>query len=183
MSVNGLRFSGHDNYSTMYGPTAAVLRCNGCNRVLERDIIDPEFNLVRQGYDVSVTFDSVIIVSTRFKQFCELQGYKYLEFFHLAKHPDYYALIVRAPVVAYDIQRRRTRFEELCHSCNRYFSVIGSSPVFLVDNATLGYSFYCSDLAFGSGDAQAQMILVGPGIQGEIARQRFRGVHWKAVSE
>jgi len=86
--------------------------------------------------------------------------------------------------IAFDAERRKTRFEEFCDECHRYFSVVGAIPVFLVGQAApLPEHVVGTDLEFGSGDAQRPLVIVGPGLGESLASRGLSGLHLRPLDE
>lgn len=125
--------------------------------------------------------DGRCIVSDKFKIFCERSEYDSLCFYELPSEPHFYAFSVTR-VVAFDAEKRKTRFDGYCNVCNRYYSVAGAEPVFLMDDPKfLEKAFYATDILFGSGNEKHPLLIVGPSTCHSMIGEGFRGIYYRPI--
>jgi hypothetical protein len=98
--------------------------------------INQDFIVKRTKYEFSYTYDGALIVSQRFKDFCEKNKLKEIEFYQLKYQQEYYLFKVKK-TIDFDVERRNTRFLEFNESCNEYNEVVGATPVCLKENRQL----------------------------------------------
>lgn len=114
----------------------------------------------RKSYEVSYTYDGQLIVSERFKAFCENNHMEGTVFTLVNAGRGLYRLTSNR-IVEFNSDRRGTRFIDFCDVCGEYAEVIGANPPFLKNIHTpLKEGFYKSDLEFGSFKAKSPLIIV-----------------------
>jgi len=136
-----------------------ALCCFVCGFVLNHGWINEKFSLKHEQWDISFTYDAYCIVSTRFRDV--LGNDRGAIYRALPSEPSLFVLDA-IEAVAFDGQRRKTRFENFCEGCGRYRQVIGSTPVFLETTEPLPDRLLRTDIEFGSADALHPLLLVGP---------------------
>ena len=177
---NGIAVLGEDNDSYMITPLEGLARCTKCGRVLDKNYVNPRFELVRAVYDLSYTYDGYCIASNKLKEFCVRNDYEGLDFAPMPSVPSFFSLQVRR-VVEFDSERRETRFENYCESCKRFETVVGAYPVYLKSPVPLGDGFFRTDLEFGSGDEQHPLLLVGHETYQKLKREKLKGLTFEAI--
>ena len=159
-------------------PRGGHRRCKNCGELLAK-WEEPLSGLIikKRTYDISGTCDGVCVVSHKFKAVCRERGLSGLLFCPLPEDPDFFH-IQATRIVAFDAERRNTRFLKKCAECGRYASVVGATPVFLKPGAAIGErEFVRSDLEFASADEKSPLILCGL-LAGEALRDAgLRGLH------
>ena len=139
-----------------------IHRCGKCNELTSK-WDEPLSGLVikKRKYDISMTYDGMLIVSEMFKSVYTSNILSGLIFRQLPDDPRFFAVnAVRA--VEFDAERRRTRFIKPCAECGRYESVVGATPVFLKAGSNVkGPEFVRTDLEFGSGDEKHPILICG----------------------
>jgi len=186
---------GGDNNSYMYNSVYPNC-CGSCHFVTKQEV-NPLFRLsrkhyddsyinlrpVRKQYDVSYTWDGYLIVSKRFKHFCEEKSYQNAIFHALTQEPDYYYL-ESSKIIPLDYAKREVDFHNLCNKCNRYEWVIGATPSYIHKGFILEeYTFYRSIYDFGSYNQKSPIIIVSLLMSKEMAAQKFKGLYFKDVLE
>ena len=118
--ILGYSISGPDNdsylHEKLYGKN--IYECLDYVRNRE-NYITPEFKIKKKEYDFSYTYDSAIIVSKKFKDFCENEKLKGIEFHQLKKQKDFYLFKVNQ-ILEFDSRRRKTEFIEYNESCGEF---------------------------------------------------------------
>jgi hypothetical protein len=90
-----------DNDYDMYGK----INLPACARYMDVysiNLIDPTFKFRKRKMNISTTWDGFLIVSDRFKQFCEVEKYTGLEFVKLPASPNFLWLKV-SNVIEFDV--------------------------------------------------------------------------------
>ncbi len=177
--ILGYYLYGADNNSYMLDG----LNFNKCPKCKNKFIneINPDFNLKIKDFDFSFTYDGFIIVSNRFKKFCDSNNYKNLRFTTLTLEKGFY-VFEPLQVLKFDANKRGTRFINFCCSCNRYNEIIGATPVFLEKQSLpLEDSFYRTDLIFGSGNEKAPIIILGRETHKKLKSKNLIGLDFDAI--
>ena len=126
-------------------------------------------------YDISRSADGVLVASTAFRAAAlELLGDRSIEF--TALRLGMHAMMPRK-IVRFDAGKRRTQFEYRCQACGQYESVIGATPVFLMDPSSLTpLDVARTDLEFGSDDEKRPMILFGDEAARKLLERPLKGL-------
>jgi hypothetical protein len=184
---------GGDNNSFMYNPTYPYC-CDSCHYVTKQEV-NPDFRLARQRYDdsyinlhpvrkqydISYTCDHYLIVSKRFKQFCEEKSYKNAVFHSIPQEPDFYFL-ESSKIIPLDYARRNVQFGNLCKVCNCYDYVAGATPSYIQQGFVMEEdTFYRSKYEFGSYNRKSPLIIVSLQMAKEMSAQKFKGLYFKDV--
>jgi len=176
----GMRLLGEDNDSYMFIADHNVGRCTKCGRILDKGYVNPKFELMKDNYDVSYTYDGYCVVSNKLKEFCARFHCEEVDFVPLPSVPGFFVFLVRR-VVEFDSERRKTRFENYCDACRRFETVVGANPVFLKSQEPLQNGFFRTDLEFGSGDEQHPLLLVGHETYERLRREKLKGVTFEGI--
>lgn len=170
--AQGFLLTAEDNGSHMLSGPTPHPTCDACGLLTDREWVDPRFRIGRRDFDAGYTYDNYLIVSREFGDFARSHGARCVP---LPSEPEHYALFTDR-VREYDAARRGTRFLSRCGSCGRYRDVAGATPVFLVSRDPIPEAFVRTDIEFGSGDAKAPLVLVGPGLGAELRSRAWRGL-------
>lgn len=174
----GFVLSATDNGSFKLRGNASHPSCSSCGFATVRDWIDPAFRLTGLRRDASYTYDGYFVVSDRF---VAVVGKHAASFLELPAEPGFFAVVPQV-VVAFDSERRGTRFEDLCSACGRYGSVAGATPAFLRLAKALPDAIARTDIEFGSGDERSPLLLVGPDLGSRIAAAALTGVELSPIA-
>jgi hypothetical protein len=161
-----------------------IRRCVKCNELTSK-WDEPLLGLVikKRKYDISVTYDGILIVSERFKSVYTSNILSGLIFRQLPDDPRFFAVnAVRS--VEFDAERRKTRFIKPCPECGRYESVVGATPVFLKVGCDVnGPEFVRTDLEFGSGDEKSPILICGPVASKALFDAKLKGMDLTPIDE
>jgi hypothetical protein len=177
--VFGFRISGPDNDSYMLVDAPDAPRCPTCGFALDHTWINPQFRLSVKRWDVSATYDGYMIVSQRFRDALGDRGAVYGD---LPAEPSFFTLHAEEQV-AFDAERRRTRFTRFCEECRRFTQIAGATPVFLKNEARLPDELRRTDIVFGSNDGQHPLLLVGPGLAADLRRADLAGLDLLTIDD
>ncbi|MEZ6121496.1 MAG: hypothetical protein R3C28_33745 [Pirellulaceae bacterium] len=152
--------------------------CPTCGRKTDPAYINPHFRVRRRKRDLTATYDGYVLVSARFRRFCESNNWHHdVQFAKLPADDDYFAF-KPSRTLEFDAERRKTRFEDHCPECGEYFNVIGATPVFLRNvSQPLSEGFFRSDLEFASGHEQHPLIILGIETAQAVKREAFQKIH------
>lgn len=157
--------------------------CPTCGGKIDPDYINPQFRVKRRGRDLTATYDGYVLVSQGFRKFCEVNNWHRDVQFTTLPEDDSYLVFKPRRTLEFDAARRKTRFEDYCPSCKKYFNVIGATPVFLRNiSAPIAEGFFRSDLEFASGHEQHPLVIVGIKTAEAIKREAFEKVDLEAIS-
>jgi hypothetical protein len=174
-----------ENLPDMSGASRpGVQRCGACGELLNK-WNDPLAGLVlkKRQYDISSTYDGVVVVSEAFKTVYETEHLSGLSFRPLPDDPGFYA-ITAGRIVEYDAERRQTLFVKRCHICNQFESVAGATPAYLKKGAIIGIrEFVRTDLEFGSTDEKAPLLICGGSAADTLRKTKMRGRDLIAIND
>lgn len=142
--------------------------------------ITQDFKIKKTKYDISYTYDSALIVSQKFKDFCDQNNFIGINFHQLLSQTDFYLFKVRN-IVEFDFKRRETEFLEFNKDVGKYNEVIGATPVCLKQKEPLMSGFYRTDIEFGRGYDQAPTIIAGISTYALIQKEKFKGLDAKVI--
>lgn len=169
---------GTDNLSFMHDDYPNC--CEKCHYSIQQSI-NPNFRLIKKQFDISGSYDGYLIVSTRFKLFCEEKGYNNVRFYDLESEPDFFFLEC-TKVLSLDYERRNVQFIDFCDKCGRYAEVIGATPSFITLNYIIEEnSFYHSEYDFGSYNSKSPLIIISNKMADEMLKMKFKGLNFKDV--
>lgn len=183
MSILGFAISGHDNGSYAFYDREDLRRCASCGTLTHKreESLDGLVIQKRRNADVSATYDGVLVVSDAFVQLCRENDLDGLTLGRLPDDPGFWA-ISSDHILAFDADRRRTRFEELCQVCGHYGAIAGAHPVFLKDRAIIpDRGFARTDIEFGSGDQKSPVLLCGVLVGDLLSKSRLRGLELENI--
>ena len=177
--IIGYRISGYDNNSYMTGccdrlfPEAGdVPKCEKCGYRTDYRYTDKNFVLKRKTMDFSSTYDRVMIVSLKFKEFCKRYGYENLVFVELPKSPNFFHFYIEGNILEFNARQK----DKFCDACGQYKNVI--MPSMKLENITepLPDGFYQSDLWFASGNEKSPITVISPVTKANLDREKFKNI-------
>lgn len=179
----GYEIFGNDNNSYMTGSCEKLMpelkflpKCKKCGYRTDYRYTDKDFIQKRKSLDFSSTYDGIIIVSLKFKEFCIRNRYDNIEFIDLPKAPTFYQFYINGNVLNYEARIK----EKFCEACKQFESVVG--PTFKsLEMQLLENGFYQSDLWFGSGNEKSPIIIIAPEVKYKIERERFRNIFFDKI--
>jgi len=159
-------------------------RCETCGELLSK-WDEPLAGLIikKRTYDISNTYDGVVVVSPRFMSAYEENKLFGLVFRRLPDDPDFFA-IQASRTVEFDSDRRKTRFIRPCPSCGRYESVVGATPGCLRSGSEVeGPEFVRTDLEFGTSDEKQPLLLCGEVVANVLSHAKLKGLDLISIEE
>ena len=175
----------NDNDSYMCSSTDKVFEnmeglsvCESCQYRTDFSYINNEFTLKKKTYDLSGTYDGYYIASLKLKELIDREEITGVEFKPLKNEPGFFALFVRS-IVKFDTEKRKSRSEKLCSSCENYESYVGATPAFLKES--LSADLCRSDIMFGSGNAKHPLLLSSQHFVDIVKREKLKGIRFEPV--
>lgn len=163
---------------------SSLNRCEECGDLRDKWNESLE-NLVlkKRKFDISSTYDGIVVVSTQFKSVYESAGLSGLTFRPLPGDKSFYA--IRADrIVEYDAEQRGSRFIKPCPRCGSYESVVGATPVYFKSNVEVAPSeFVRTNLEFGSNDEKSPLLICGEAAAESLKEANLKGLEMEQVQE
>lgn len=154
-------------------------RCESCWKILHKwEAPLTGFVVKKRQYDISATYDGIVVVSNKFKSIYESSGLTGLGFKPLPSDPAFFA-ILPTRTVAYDVEKRKPnlRMLLLCPVCGQYDAVAGANPICLKQGEVIGESeFVRTDVEFGGNNEMHPLILCGARAGETLKTARLRGL-------
>ena len=154
--------------------------CAKYSNIYDLNLIDSNFKMKNKKYNVACTYDGFTIVSEKFKQFCEQEGYTGLEFIILPNAPSFYWFKIHN-VVEFDTKERETEFINYNEACKGYEEIIGATPVCLKNKIPLPDGFYRTDICFGSYAGKSPLHLVGDDTMKKLKAVGFKEIFFQKI--
>lgn len=132
-------------------------------------------------YDVSYTHDLRKLFSERFVSFCRDVLHAGEDFKMVKSDSMDFFYMYPSRVLEFDVERRKTRFENPCDVCGGYESIVGARPAFLRSKDLIGPGFFRSDIAFASGKSKFPLFFVSTEWKKLLEGQKFRGIEFEEV--
>jgi len=173
--------SGPDNDSYLYPDGWGKNICEVFDFIEKRErYLTEDFKVRKSKFNFSYTYDSALIVSQKFKDFCLKNKYLDLYFFPLKKQSNLYLLKIEN-LIEYDRERGEVNFEEFQEECNKYHSVTGANPTFLKTKEVIKDGVYRTDLRFGSGYELSPCIIIGVNTFKKMQIENFRDIDFTEI--
>lgn len=157
--------------------------CPNCGSCLNYDYFPKSIDIKpSKKYDVSYTNDLRLLFSRRFVEFCTniLGADELFRKVNVQGQELFYMIPKR--VLEFDVERRKTRFENPCSICGGYESIVGAKPAFLKITEPIKNGFFRSDVAFASGKHKAPLFFVSVDWMKQLSLQKFRGIEFSEVT-
>jgi hypothetical protein len=132
--------------------------CAKYSNIYDLNVLNPSFKMKNHKYAISSTYDGFNIVSDTFKQFCESEKYKGLEFVPLPLDTGYYWFKVHN-ILHYNAKWRETEFLNYNAACQGFEEIIGATPACLITKTPLQDDFFRTDICFGSYAGKSPLTL------------------------
>ncbi len=150
------------------------LVCPECTRLLNCNYINPKFKVPKKCPDISHTYDGFQVVSQKFREIIETEGYQGVEFISIPACPFF---LMRVTNVLEFSRPSELKFEDLCHSCGRYASVWGLLHVkVIVPFSGVCEGLYRSDIEMGYRQSIAPILIVPEATKLTLKKNKLTGV-------
>lgn len=196
MPVIGYHVSLNFNGTYMWPYGSKLDKCPCCGYKLDFITGSPEYafrksfkpKVVGVGGSVAIstplssTYDCYNIATEEFKEYCEAQCYKDLEFVALRNDPKHFQLICHT-VINVDAETSRLRFGKLCPICENYDSTVFGSPSLCYVNTEqlIPDGIFRSNLLFASGDIKHPLIIIGPETMAKFKEAGFKKMGYRDI--
>lgn len=179
--ILGYTISGPDNDSYLYPNGHGKSICEVLDYVNHRErYISDKFKIKQPFFHLSFTYDSAVIVSQKFKDFCTRNKYEGIEFHQLKIQKEMY-LFKCLDEVKLDTGRREVKFEEFDEKCKMYNSISGAFPAFLNNRKEIPDGFFKSDIKFGTGYEQSSLIIIGVNTFNKMINENFTNIDFEKI--
>ena len=156
--------------------------CARYSNIYDLNILNPEFKIRSHKYAIACTYDGFVIVSEKFKKFCEFEKYSGLDFISLPNEATTYWFKVHN-ILEYDSERRGTEFLNYNSICNGYEEIIGANPVCLKRKAPLEDGFFRTDICFGSYAGKSPIYLIGQLTKLKLEAAGFKDLSFEEIHD
>ena len=167
----------------MYEYNSCPGTCPVCGNRLS-DIPNPLFRLRKKKGDVFGTYDLYQIVSSKFKMFCEEQGYPNLSFLELESSKGFY-IFNPNEIYRLDYHRRKVQFLNKRECCGSYDEIIGAVPSYKEKGWIFQENDFIrrSEYLFGSYREKTPLIIVGLETAAKMKQYGISGIYFRNVLE
>lgn len=142
--------------------------CSGCGSCIGKDKYYPEKLDIRKLKNFATTYDNRLLLSNVAREFLIEKSRTQLTFKLVNKKPDIYVMET-SEIVAFDVEKRGTRFVDYCDICGNYESVVGATPIMLKGTSQIeSCSVVKTDISFGSSKEKAPIYIVGEELAKEL---------------
>lgn len=153
--------------------------CANYSDIYHINKINPDL-AIKSKKNLFYIYEGFIIISERFKEFCERERYRGIEFIYLPGSPEFYWLKVNN-IIEYDTDRRGTEFLNYNEECKGYEEIIGASPACLKNNSPLPDGIFRSDICFGSYAAKSPLYYVGAETKNKLKEAGFKEIYLEKI--
>ena len=179
--IIGYSISGPDNDSYLYKDGWGKTVCEVLDFIENREkFITEKFRIKRANYNLSFTYDSALIVSQKFRDFCLRNNYQGLKFYQLNKQKELYLMKIEN-IIEFDSKRRNTSFEDYQKTCGIYNSVAGATPICLKSDEELKDGIFRTDLEFGGGYELSPLIVIGKTTYNKMNIEKFNDIDFSPI--
>lgn len=157
-----------------------LAECAKYSNIYDLNQIDANFRVKSIRYNISGTYDGFVIVSAKFKQFCESEKYTGLNFILLPNAPGFYWFKV-SNIIEFDTKMRKTKFLNYNSTCKGYEEIIGANPVYLKNPVLLLEGFFRTDICFGSFAGKSPLYLTGEVTKKKLLAAGFKEIFFEKI--
>jgi hypothetical protein len=155
--------------------------CSECGSVVDKSFIPKALKIRgRREFALGCTYDNRYVCSMAMKELMQREGLA-IDFWKVNQSPELYYFMPREQL-AFDVQKRKTRFINQCKQCGQFAEVIGVDPVFLRNvNSPILEGIFRTDIEFGSGRSKSPIFIVGLRTKEVLERAKFKGCTYLPV--
>lgn len=135
-------------------------KCSRCGCRTDFFASNPNYRLAPSGPDFGATWDGEIIVTERFREFCQTNNLNGLVYRSLRRDVRHFHIIPKR-VLAVNVQRSHFKTVDVCKGCGfpREVITLGNPMVIQIDVPML-QGFYRSNILLGSGNDKSPALIV-----------------------
>lgn len=152
-------------------------RCKKCGELLDKQNQSlVGLQISKRKFDISKTYDGIMIASKRFRKSYVDNGLTGLIFTIIPDDHEFYSMHTTRRV-KYDSKQRETEFFDECPFCNQYKSIIGATPIILMRGESIeDTEFVATDIEFGNDDQKSPLLLCGETCAKVLKQAQLKGV-------
>jgi hypothetical protein len=155
------------------------MKCDVCECVVAPYIFDRNIKLKKKGLDYSFTYEGGVVVSSRFKKFCQDREIENIIFAPLAQETDFFNLLVLSNPINVDVERSGIKMSSKCVQCGYYSQVFGGIDLYLCQPVPSGIGMYNTDIYWRSHYVFKQNIIVGIDTMTLLKKEKFKGLSFE----
>ena len=178
MKMKGRLIQGNDNkqYALQeFFDDDNRLRCSECGCLLDPYYRSLEIDF-KSKFDFSTTYDGVNIVSKRFKDYIQSEGYDNVIFFPVNNNNNFFYFHVLNEIIILDKEKTGIKYDKKCNACNYPEEIIGGIEIFIKQKEPLSDGFYTTDLYWRTHYLYGPKILIGQKTYEKLKVQKFKGL-------
>jgi hypothetical protein len=167
-----------DNGYYYFQSAPESLFCSKCDSYIGDNDFFPEKLAIRKlKKNFSYTYDGRLLLSELAVDFFKEFNIENITFKLVNKKPKVYVPIVNS-VIKFDVNKSKTRFENLCGLCGNYESIVKYAPNSLFQNEIklkCHYGIFKTNLSFGSGREKSPLIIAGEKLA-KLLKKEFKEI-------
>jgi hypothetical protein len=155
--------------------------CPVCHTALKK-IPNPEYKMQKKKGDVFYTYDSFLVVTEKFKKFCETNEYLNLKFTPLPKSPGYYFFEARN-IFKVDPKMSSFKFGKKHECCGEYEEITVETSLWKDKNFNTQTQDFISqtDYWFRYKNHKSPNIIIGVETAGKMKKYGISGIYFVNV--
>ncbi len=170
--------SPHDGDAFFFEDRKSSIFCSVCGTLLDKAFL-PSGVRPRKKWDICSTYENRVIVSERFKGWCQARHLDGLVFRQVNERPPYY---VFEPSIVLEVDPRCARFEDKCSACGNFESVMRAGRLVLPKvQAPIDDGIFRSDIEFASRWEKSPIIIVGLHTRELMKEEKFRLIEFEPI--
>ncbi|TGX79429.1 hypothetical protein E5358_14900 [Palleniella muris] len=156
-------------------------QCPICHTSFKK-VPNPDYKVQKKKGDVFCTYDGYMIVTEKFKTFCEINEYRYLKFIPLPKSPGYYYFEAEG-IFRIDSTRRHFYFGKKQECCNQYDCIAIGGMLWKDKDFYLPTDdfIFQTDYWFGDHHNKSPLVIIGTKTAGKMKRYGLSGIYFDNV--
>ncbi len=155
--------------------------CPVCHTALKK-IPNPEYKIQKKKGDVFYTYDSFLVVTEKFKRFCEINKYENLKFTPLPKSPGYY-FFEAGNIFKIDPKKSWFNFGKKQECCGQYEGVTVETNLWKDRDFHLSTQDFISQVDYWLGykNHKSPLIIIGSETAGKMKKYGISGTYFDNV--
>lgn len=152
-------------------------RCEACNLRMDYFGSNPKFRPPRTAPDFGSTWDAELIVSRRFREYCEDAGLTGIDYFPLEKDADHFHARFSRTMALDRYMSKAVLKDGPCERCGQYRFMKWKKPWVYQIREPLLPGFWRSDVLVGEGNTKSPFEIVSPLTRHELEASGLTGFH------
>lgn len=177
MQMKGRIIQGQDNkhYALREFFENNRLKCPECGCLL-----DPYYRSLRIDFksklDFSSTYEGIFIVSKRFKEYIQIEGYQNVIFYPVNEMNNFFYFQTLNNYIKINVEKSGIIIKEKCTACNYPKEIIGGVNIFLYQETPLSDGFYTTDTYWRTHYIYWPELIIGLETYEKLKAQKFKGL-------